>query len=198
MKQIYALLATFVMTCLLAAPAISQNSYLVRSGDILRIEVLEDESLNRDVLVRPDGRISVPFAGSVTAAGQTIEQIRATLTAQLAPNFAGSPNVFVSLETLRTPTGTSHIHIYAMGETEAPGMFEVRRGTTLLQALAEIGGFTRFAATKRLALHRRDRSGSTTVYNFNYDAIVSGTGRGASTVMADGDVIIIPQRRLFE
>ena len=74
-----------------------------------------------------------------------------------------------------------------------PGKFAVVPGTTILQFLAEIGGFTEFAAVKRIQIRR-----GSAVYTVNYQAIEAGTDTSAQMVMKTGDVIIVPQRRLFE
>ena len=86
-----------------------------------------------------------------------------------------------------------------LGEISSPGEKKVRRGTTVLQALASTGGFTKFAATKRILLRRTNsRTGEQSVSRINYKAIASGASGGKDVVLADGDVIIVPERRLFE
>src|SRR5690606_15610330 len=78
------------------------------------------------------------------------------------------------------------------------GRLDIQSGTTLLQFLAETGGLTRFAATKRSQLHRPDKkTGLETVYNFNYKAIQGGA-KAPVIVLRDGDVIVAPERKLFE
>ncbi len=199
MKSIVALLVSIIAGAT-ALPAMAQG-YRIQSGDTLLIEVLEDESLNREVLVRPDGRINVPLAGSLRAGGRSVEQVSNELKQLLAPNFASPPNVFVSLGALNVPQEPlpeRTIDVYVIGEAGTPGRHAPVRGTTLLQFFGEMGGFSRFAATKRIMLRRTDKSGKETVYQFNYDAMLDGTGMGGSTKLADGDVIVIPQRRLFE
>ena len=111
-----------------ATSAVAQE-YHVKSGDVLRIEVIEDNSLNRSVLVSPDGRIALPGAGPVIVGGRTIEEIQAALTAQLSPNFANTPNVFVGIEALaqripstpRTPEPDPVVEIFVMGEAANSG-----------------------------------------------------------------------------
>ena len=71
-------------------------------------------------------------------------------------------------------------------------------GTNVLQLLAEIGGFSDFAATKRIQLRRKDKSGAERVYNVNYEAILEGQSSVGMTTLTSGDVIIVPQRKLFE
>ena len=199
------LLTGLICTILLMAGpgrAVAQG-YTLHAGDTLRVEVLEDTSLNRSVLVLPDGTINFPQAGSIPAAGRSLATVQASLTAALAPNFANTPNVFVTVDRLApviprqggVAAPAPGISIYAMGEVAKPGRLEATPGMTLLQALAQAGGFTRFAAQKRVELHRTDvKTGTETVYRFNY----YGGGISGSTPLQAGDVIVVPERRLFE
>lgn len=180
-------------------PAAAQ-SYQIKAGDVLQVEVVEDPSLNRNLLVLPDGRVSMPLAGSVKAAGQTLEQVQSALTSKLAPNFAAPPNVFVTISQLSAPRGSgapSTIDVYVLGEANKPGKLSVDRGTTVLQLFSQMGGFTPFAATKRIQL-RRTSSGTEKIYPLNYQAILGGSSKNGLVGMQDGDVLVIPQRGLFE
>lgn len=195
MGGLFALLATGT------PEAQAQEGYRIRAGDTLRIEVLEDPSLNRSSLVAPDGRIAVPLAGGIRASGRTVEDVQGDLAARLASSFASAPTVFISVERLAerqaggggAPAVAPTITIYVMGEAAKPGKLAVEPGTTVLQLFAEMGGFSRFAATKRIQLRRADAT-----YALNYDAIEAGTSTNGATTLADGDVIVIPQRKLFE
>jgi polysaccharide export outer membrane protein len=197
MRLVFALLAALG----LAQAAQAQDSYRLQAGDVVRIEVLEDASLNRDALVLPDGRIAIPLAGSVPAAGRSLDEIQADITARLAPNFAAPPSVFVTLNRLAPPpvptipgaVQEETIAVFLMGEAANPGRVQVTPGSTLLQVLAQAGGFSPFAAKKRIQLRR---GGS--VYTLDYTAVEKAGGAGFDTVMAEGDVIVIPTRRLFE
>ncbi len=204
MSRIFTLLAGFLLLpVLLAAPAFAQNAYLVKAGDILRIEVLEDATLNRSSLIPPDGRITLPLAGSIAAAGRSVEEIQADLIKKLTPSFAAAPNVFVSIESIFTaPLNTTPVipvlyAIYVNGEAANPGRVDVDPGTTVLQLFGQMGGFSKFAATKRIQL-RRMVGGTEKIYGINYDQILAGASTAGNTTLMDGDVIIVPQRRLFE
>lgn len=194
-----------VMSIMLIASASAQDAnYKIRPGDQLSVEVLEDSSLTRSILVLPDGNISFPLAGTIKAAGLTVSQLRSALVTGLAPNFASSPSVFVSVQAVapRAPRAAATrrtIEVFLIGEVANPGAHEVARGTSILQFLAQTGGFTRFAAKKRVQLRRTSSDGSSKVFRINYAAIEDG--RDVSTAMAplqDGDVIVVPERRLFE
>ncbi|MDH5797584.1 MAG: polysaccharide export protein [Paracoccaceae bacterium] len=178
----------------------AQDSYKIRSGDVLRVEVLEDQTLNRDVPVLPDGSVAFPLIGELAVRGKSLAQVRQAIVAGLSPNFAAPPNVFVTIRQLATQedvASASTFDVYVMGEVNRPGKVAVKYGTTMLQLLAESGGFTKFAATKRIQLHRASRSGQTEVYQFNYRAIEKGSATQAIRLRS-GDVIVVPERRLFE
>lgn len=183
----------------MATEAVAQEGYKIQPGDVLRVEVLEDPGLNRSALVSPDGRISFPLAGGVTAAGRTLEELQTDLATRIGSNFAVTPSVFISLEQVAPPRVSSGggaaatIEIFVMGESANSGKLDVERGTTLLQAFAQMGGFSPFAATKRVQLHRDGK-----IYPISYDAIERGTSNAGATVLQDGDVIVVPQRKLFE
>jgi polysaccharide export outer membrane protein len=196
MKYVIALMG-FVLTALQVQ---AQDGYRIQPGDVLRVEVLEDQTLNRDALVLPDGSVSLPLAGTIRAGGRDIGTVQSEIASQLAPNFATPPTVFVSVAQLSPPpppavagaVTAATVSVFLLGEAAVPGKLEVEPGTTVLQALAQAGGVTNFAATKRLQLRRDGK-----IYQLNYKALESG-GSGFDSAVADGDVIFIPQRRLFE
>ncbi len=201
MKTLVLAIFAFMVTTV----AYAQSQYQIRGGDTLSVEVLEDPSLNRSLLVLPNGTITFPFAGSLQAGGRSPDAVAAAISSSIASNFATTPTVFVTVQSLRprvesqTPQTGPTVDVYMLGEIGAPGLKRLERGTTVLQALSTSGGFTRFAATKRILLRRSNRStGEQTVSRINYKAIASGASIGSDIVLADGDVIIVPERRLFE
>lgn len=198
-------LLAFALALVLVPAAWAQSSYRIKSGDVLQLEVLEDTSLNRSLLVLPDGTVSVPLAGTVQASGQSVDSVRSAIISALASNFASPPTVFLSVSqvaqsaalTGAASTGPT-IAVYALGEVAKAGRIDVAPGTTLLQFLAESGGMTRFAATKRIQLRRADHdTGLESVYQFDYKAVQAGAKAPIITLQS-GDVIVVPERRLFE
>ena len=188
---------TTLMGCIIAlifaATQTIAQEYRVQPGDTLLIEVVEDPSLNRTLLVSPDGRISLPGAGALRVNGLTIEQIQSALARRLAPSFVNPPYVFVDIQGLAPEEEDPVTAIFVVGEANNVGRIELEPGTTLLQAFAQFGGFTNFAAVKRIQLRR-----GAEIYNIDYNRILDGTSRNGDVVMHEGDVIVIPQRKLFE
>ncbi|RWR29829.1 polysaccharide export protein [Sinirhodobacter populi] len=194
MSKIFSILTAallFVIPQLAAA-------YSIGPGDTLHVDVLEDPNLSRQVLVLPDGTINFPGAGTIKVGGATPAAAQNTIADRLAPEFASRPSVYVSVAGLAPESEQTEKpkNIYIMGEIAKPGLVEAEKGVTLLQAIAQAGGFTRFAATKRVELHRVDpNTGRERIYIYNYR---NGQGLSGATPLAKGDVIVVPERRLFE
>ncbi|MFC3060294.1 polysaccharide biosynthesis/export family protein [Paenirhodobacter populi] len=188
-----------IAVAMLLAPQLA-TAYVITPGDTLQVDVLEDPSLSRAVLVLPDGSVNFPGAGSISVGGKSPVAAQDLIANRLASEFAAKPSVYVSVAGL-SPSSQKDLlekpkNIYIMGEINKPGIVEAEQGITLLQAIAQAGGFTRFAATKRVELHRPDlRAGTERVFIFDYR---TGKGISGATPLLKGDVIVIPERRLFE
>lgn len=188
---------------LIPGAALAQaTEYLVRPGDRLEISVLEDPALNRTVLVRPDGRISIPIAGTVEAAGVSPEAVAATIRRRLSNDFVSPPTVTVSLVGLGVPDEVlpeagAFGSIYVIGEVGSPGRLDVALPLDALQALAMANGPGPFAARHRIQVRRR-HNGSDQLFLFDYDKVMAGLVPIDNIALQDGDVIVVPERRLFE
>lgn len=208
-------LAAILLATLFALPVLA-GEYALKPGDKLRVEVVQDKDLNRSVLILPDGSFSFPMVGTVQAQGRSVEAVQSDLIAGLSKMFAAPPNVYVSVTALaqpkrqtaarsRTPrisaptvNRKNTIAVYAMGELNRPGRIEIAPGTTLLQFIAQAGGLTPFAADKRLRVQRKDiQTGRIQNVTVNMRSVMAG-GRSPVEELAEGDVIIVPERRLFE
>lgn len=189
-----------------AVTANAQAGYRVQPGDSLVVEVLEDPSLNRSVLVLPGGTINFPFTGTLRAAGLTVLEIQQAITNGIAPNFAAAPTVFVSVNNVQPVEPTvapevpvvETIDVYFLGEINSPGTISFEPGITFLQAMSLAGGFTTFAATKRIQLRRTSQTGTPQLFTINFRALSRGQRLENNITLLDGDVILVPERKLFE
>lgn len=192
MSRFVTFVGSFLTLILFSTITLAQE-YRIQPGDTLRIEVVEDPTLDRVVLVSPDGRIALPGTGTVRASGLTVTQVQSALTSRLASSFVTPPNVFVGLEGLAPEEEDPVVAIFVVGEGTNVGRIELEPGTNLMQAIAQFGGFTNFAAVKRIQLRR-----GTDIYTINYNDILNGTSNNGRVRMHEGDVIVVPQRKLFE
>ena len=182
--------------------------YLVRPGDVLDVMVFQDQKLNRQIAVAPDGRISFPLAGHFKAGGRTLEAIEGELKSRLAKQFTDDIDITVSLLSskekpvfppLPEPPSPPPIDpsVYVTGEVAKPGQYFFKTRTNVLQALALAGGLGPFAAERRIKVRRLEH-GQETLYEFDYRAFSSGRDLSGNMFLRSGDVVIVPERGLFE
>jgi polysaccharide export outer membrane protein len=162
-----------------SAPADTAADYRLVPGDKLRIEVYKDAQLSQNVQVRPDGKITLPLANDVVAAGRTPGELRDAIAGALK-TYITNPTVTVIVVETVPPV------FYVMGEVNAPGPQPLTGQVTVLQALAMAGGFKDFANTKNITIRR----GTDTPLKFNYKDAVKGIGK--PIYLKPGDTIIVP------
>ena len=167
-------------------------------GDVLLINGLEDPSLNTEVLVRPDGLITLPLAGTVMAAGKTPEEVAAAVRQQLGPNFVEPPSVSVVLRGLAQRAAAEEmLTIYILGQVNGPGPRAIPEPVNILQALALAGGTTIFADLEEIQVRKVDEDGLESIVLVNYEAIEKGAVI-PTILVDDGDTILVTERGLFD
>jgi polysaccharide export outer membrane protein len=180
-------------------PVAAQDSYILKAGDRIGVSVMEDPVMDQTSLIRPDGRISIPIAGSVTAAGETPEELQRKIANRLSSTFTFTPTVTVSLlataEDVIEPEDVPFIYI--LGQVANPGRIEMAKPITLVQALAVAGGPGPFAATRKIFVRRTGQSEEVAT-TFDYEAFEDGGSLVGDILLQDGDVIVVPERGLFD
>jgi polysaccharide biosynthesis/export protein len=176
----------------LTSPEVAANrristDYQIGPEDVLEVQVWKNEALSKVVTVRPDGKISLPLIGDVPAAGLTAAQMQEAITEKLTPYYKDLPSVSVIVQEVR-----SYV-IYVLGEVQRPAQYTVKRGTTLLQAVALAGGFTPFAATNNILVLRQTMEDHNEIaLSARYKDIVSRQHPESNILLKPGDTIIIP------
>jgi polysaccharide export outer membrane protein len=173
--------------------AYAQSRYVLQPGDTVEISVLQDPTLNRKIVIGPDGTISFPLAGHMRAAGLTAEALEMSLTKRLSKNYKSKLAVTVTLGQVSQGLGS---RIYITGQVNKPGPYPITPGTHVMQAIALSGGLARFAAGSRIQIHRRV-AGEERVFVFDYNAFESGKNLEGNIPLEPGDVIVVPERGLF-
>jgi polysaccharide export outer membrane protein len=192
--------------CLVASTVGAFAQDALRIGDTVEINVYQDPKLDRRVRVGRDGAIAVPLAGRVRAAGRAPGAVEADLRNKLQKNYSEPLDVTVSLvepskpdSLIPRPPVEDELkpRIYVTGEIAKPGSFPIARRITVMQALAQAGGLGPFAAHKRIQI-RRQSGGRELVFGIDYDAFLEGTSVQGNIDLQPGDVIVVPERTLFE
>ena len=186
---------SFIFAISFALCAQAHDLYRLQTGDTVEIWVEQDPNLRRQVIVAPDGRIALPQAGHLRAEGLTPEELERSLARRLAKNFATEVDVTVIV--VNTPVPGNETRIFLTGEIGTPGQIIVTEPTTVLQAISIAGGLGTFAAKKRIHVRRNVR-GREVLIPFNYRNVETGRSVADNVYLRDGDVIVVPERRLFE
>jgi polysaccharide biosynthesis/export protein len=184
--------------CLLGliAPAHAQA---LKTGDTLAISVLQEPKFDRTVVVDPLGEIAFPLAGHFRVQGMTPLAVENMLKSRLRQNYKdGDLDVTVALASAASPDEDLKPRVYVTGEVLKPGYYVVRQPTTLMQAIALAGGLGPYAAKKRIQVRRRDAHGEEATFTFNYKAYEAGTDLSGDIALHAGDIIMVPERGLFD
>jgi polysaccharide biosynthesis/export protein len=164
--------------------------YLIGPGDTLSIFVWRNPELSVDAPVRPDGRISLPLVEDVVAVGKTPSMLAREIESHLS-KYVTSPIVTVIPKSFIGPFAQQ---VRVIGEAMTPKALPYRTNMTLLDALIEVGGLTKYAAGNRAVLVR-SANGVQENYSLYLDDLNHGDIRD-NVSLEPGDIIIIPQTYL--
>ncbi|WP_299614865.1 XrtA/PEP-CTERM system exopolysaccharide export protein, partial [Pelagibius sp.] len=171
-----------------AAPlAQAQQTYLIGPGDVLQVDVRRHEDLSTNVVVRPDGRISMPLVEDLLALGKTPEQVADDITERLS-EFVIDPLVTV---TVVSGEGDPRQQVRVVGEAADPQTLSYRSGMTLLDAIVDAGGLSREADGNGAVIVRLT-NGSTREIPVRLADLVRDGDSTANVLLEPGDVIVIP------
>ena len=160
------------------------TEYLIGPEDVLEISVWKEEGLEREVLVRPDGKLSFPLAGDVQAAGRTPEKVQAEITERIK-RYIPDPVVTVTVKTI------GGNKIYVIGEVRNPGSYVIGRYVDVIQALTLAGGLTPFASENSIKVLRREGT-KEIVVSFEYAEVKKGRRLEQNIFLRGGDVVVVP------
>jgi polysaccharide biosynthesis/export protein len=161
--------------------------YLISPGDVLAINVWNEATLTLpQVLVRPDGYISMPLLGDVKASGLSVPALQSQLKKQLIAFLRDEPILTLSVLQLN---GNS---VYILGKVNRPGAFVMPGQLDVTQALALAGGLAAFADEDDIVVLRRNPQGEQKVLRFRYDQVKSGKQLSSNHLLQSGDVILVP------
>jgi polysaccharide export outer membrane protein len=159
--------------------------YRIGPGDVLNIEVWKDAALSRQVAVLPDGKISFPLIGELTAGDRTVAELKKEIESKISRFVPDSP---LTVEVRQV----NSLHVYVLGRVNAPGRFILTSNVTVLQALAIAGGPNAFANRSKIRIFR-EKGGKTTMSPpFDYDEVTAGRNIETNVLLERGDVIHVP------
>jgi polysaccharide export outer membrane protein len=167
-----------------SASSVSSEQYKIGPEDMLSVSVWKNEAMSRTVPVRPDGMISLPLLDDVQAAGLTPMQLRDVIVKKLS-DYMPAPEVSVIVNDVRS------FKVSVMGEVARPARYELRSVTTVLDVLAQAGGFNQFANRSRIVILRPNGKTMTRI-PFNYNKVVASGGEDDNFYLQPNDIVLVP------
>jgi polysaccharide biosynthesis/export protein len=161
------------------------DDYLIGPSDVLSISVWKDTELTRTVLVRPDGKITLPLIGELEVNGLTAANVQ-RLLAQKLKAYISDPQVAVIVQEVKSRTYS------VLGKITKPGSYELGKPTTVLEAIAIAGSFLDFAKPSKIYIIRPVSGGTTQTLYFDYKRVIKGHNPEQNIELKNGDTIVIP------
>jgi polysaccharide export outer membrane protein len=158
--------------------------YVIQPNDLLSVFVWKEPTLSGKVLVRPDGRISLPLVQDMQAAGLNPGELKQKIEENLK-QYLEVPNVTVVVESIQS------YRIFVTGRVGKPGALMAEKPLNVLQALALSGGFSEFANPDEIVIVRNNGTDNT-LLRFNYREVIKGRNFDQNLMLRSGDVVVVP------
>jgi len=168
-----------------AAASPHNDSFVIGNDDVLAIHVWKEPDVSRSVPVRSDGKISLPLAGEIQAAGKTPLQLESDIAAKLK-DYVSDPEVTVIVQEIKSQK------FNLLGQVAKPGSYSLTQAATVLDAIALAGGFRDFAKQKSIYILRQNPGGGESRIPFNYKDVIKGKNSSQNIRLQPRDTIVVP------
>lgn len=158
--------------------------YVIGPNDLLKIVVYKQPDISAQVLVRPDGRISLPLVQGIQAAGRTPEELKEKIEESLK-EYIEFPNVTVMVDAIQS------YRVFVTGQVAKSGPIMTEKPITVLQAIALAGGILTLAKPADTTITRSTAEGDR-VFRFNYPEVIKGEHSNQNIFLKTGDVVVVP------
>jgi polysaccharide export outer membrane protein len=156
----------------------------VGDSDVIRVNVWKEPEVSQTVVVRTDGNISLPLINEVKVSGMTPLQIQ-DMVAEKLKGFLNNPQVTVTVMEIHSKRA------FITGEVARPGTYSLNAQTTVLQLIAQAGGFTPFAKKDSIVVLRTE-DGRQSRLKFKYKEVVQGKKTEQNIALHPGDTVVVP------
>ncbi len=158
---------------------------MIGPEDQLSIVYWREKDMSADVVVRPDGMISLPLLNDINASGLTPDQLRVAIT-QGATKFVEEPTVSVVVKAINSRK------VFITGQVAKPGPYPLGGPTTVLQLVATAGGVAEYADKSKMIVIRPESGGKQTTFKFNYEDVTKGKNLSQNIELKPGDTVVVP------
>jgi polysaccharide export outer membrane protein len=189
MKQLARLGASLLLLLVASLPSLAQTpapaaqqdkDYIIGPEDVLEIQVWGNKDLNQSVFVRPDGRTSLPLVGEIGVAGKTVQQLQDHLTNVYEKTVKGAVVTVIVREIKSRP-------IFFIGGFGKPGVMQLTRELTLLQAISVVGGVSPNADAEKGFVLRGDKR-----IPIDFNRLLQRGDLSQNPKLEPGDSVVVP------
>jgi polysaccharide export outer membrane protein len=195
----FAVICSVVMTVLGSAPNAQSGTpanapsaaaiapppdYVIGPNDRLSVVFWREKELSADVVVRPDGKISLPLLNDMHASGLTPEQLRLRVLEE-AKRYVTDPMPSVVVIEIHSRK------VFITGEVEKPGEYQLNGPTTVLQLIAMAGGVLEYADKEKILILRQE-DGKEIGRRFNYKDVLAQRNIQQNILLKPGDTVVVP------
>jgi polysaccharide export outer membrane protein len=167
-------------------PPIKISEYVLGFGDELEISIYRQDEMTRKVRILPDGKIYYPLVGEIDAQGLSVNQLRDKLREGLLKYYV-DPQVSVSVTTIGSQK------YFVLGEVKRPGVFQLDRPKTVIEAISEAEGFTLDAKQSFVLLIRGGPSNPKPTYQvLDIEKVFKSVDMTQNLALQQGDIIYVP------
>jgi protein involved in polysaccharide export with SLBB domain len=163
--------------------------YTLQVADRLTVKFQRNPELDQELIVRPDGRISLPFIDEVQCAGLTPDELKAELERRYAGELA-APDITVALSEF------GGNRVFVDGEVKTPGMLQLTAGMTMLDAIASSGGFLPRGHLEQVILIRRDENGKPVGHSVDLKKVAVGREAAGDVLLQPFDIVYVPRTKI--
>lgn len=168
----------------LAVASDNPDIYRLHQGDSVLVSVWRQDTLQKQVVVLPDGSITLPLVGRIEVVGLSTPEVESSIAGKLKLYFP-DPVVTVVI------AGIDGNRAYVMGKVNKPGSLIISGPTTVLQAISVVGGFDKFADEDGIKVIRT-KPGGQEIVSIHYKDIISGKDMSTNIQLRSGDTIVVP------
>jgi len=174
----------------------SPDQYLLSIGEKLSVKSFYHDKLNEDVVIRPDGMISLQLVGEIRAAGISPKQLASDISERLR-KYIDSPDISVIVRDFRRPELAVSVResaaqrVYVGGEVKQAGVLPLQGRMGLLAATLQAGGALESARLDGVVLLRHLEAQEPAVYSVNLRAILQG--EMPDIALRPMDVVFVPK-----
>jgi polysaccharide export outer membrane protein len=165
------------------------SEFVIGVSDRLMITVWKNPELTTDATVRPDGTITMPLLGDLTAAGKTPGDLKKEVRGALE-RYVKDDSAVVTVAV----TTVNSYNFTVSGNVEHPGFFTANHYVTVIEAVQLAGGLNRFASPGEVVLLRRDAASPRKIRRIpiDYREVQSGERPDANLALMPGDSLYVP------